>query len=361
MNDWQQAQAWEAGWWGDCANTYGEEEKQLAYAQKMGLRFFHDGKTPWNINVGDKRIVDIGGGPVSLLLKCVGNSMETRHVWEPMELPEWVVDRYHSAGIACIQGSGEELNGQWDEAWIYNVLQHCQDPEQVIRCARECAKVIRLFEWIGTPANEGHPHTLTQAKLDEWLEGRGTVEVMNEPTLKGKAYFGVFGSPEEPDHFRFHFPGLVHLPISETYMGCAFTQKIVKLSKMLLSLGHEVYLYGAEGSDAPCTEFIQTHTLEDIRRTWGDNPPVGELGYDWHKGNFRHDFNTKRTPLTGRFMLKCAKEINARKRQDDFLLLSQGQYHKPIADAVKLWLTCEPGVGYRGSFAKYRADRKSVV
>ena len=49
------------------------------------------------------------------------------------------------------------------------------------------------------------------------------------------------------------------------------------------------------------------------------------------------------------------------KKDDDFLLLSQGFYHKPIADAVNLYLTCEPGIGYRGSFAKFRSFESAYI
>ena len=144
-------------------------------------------------------------------------------------------------------------------------------------------------------------------------------------------------------------------------MGCAFTQKIVKLSKMLLSLGHEVYLYGSEGSDAPCTEFIQTHTLRDIRAAWGEGDNRFEIGYDWKRKGFKHDFNSARTEATGKFYQVAADEINRRKREDDFLLVMQGVYHKPIADAVNLWLTCEPGIGYRGSYCRFRAFESAYL
>ena len=143
-------------------------------------------------------------------------------------------------------------------------------------------------------------------------------------------------------------------------MACAFTQKVVKLSKMLLSLGHEVFLYGAEGSDAPCTKFIQTHSLKGIRDTWGDGDD-SELGYDWRTKGFRHDFNATRTAVTKRYYRACAAEINRVKRGDDFLLLSQGAYQRPVAEAVGLFLTCEPGVGYRGSYTRYKAFESAYL
>ena len=153
----------------------------------------------------------------------------------------------------------------------------------------------------------------------------------------------------------FHIPGLVHLPCSKEYMCCAFTQKILNLIKMLKSLGHTVYFYGAEGSDVPADEFIQTHTLKDIRKEWGEGDNRFEIGYDWKVKNFKHDFNKTKTQTTLKFYKTCIEEITKRKQPDHFILLPQGIYHKPIADAVKLYLTCEPGIGYRGSYAPFRA------
>ena len=163
---------------------------------------------------------------------------------------------------------------------------------------------------------------------------------------------------------RFHILGLVHLPCSRIYMACAFTMKIYRMCQMLMSLGHTVFLYGAEGSSPPCTEFVQTHTLADIRREWGDGdnrPECDGLGYQWRETGFRHDFNAERTATTMKYYNNCIGAINEHKRPDDFLLVMQGVYQKPIADAVKLWLTCEPGVGYRGSFARFCAFESAYL
>lgn len=160
--------------------------------------------------------------------------------------------------------------------------------------------------------------------------------------------------------YRFHILGLVHLPVARRYNMCAFTQKIYKMCQMLMSLGHEIILFGAESSDAPCTEFIQTHTLNDIRDTWGSGDNRYELGYN-HKKGFKHDFNKPRTPVTLKYYENCINKINKHKKPDDFLLLSQGIYQKPISDKVNLYLTCEPGVGYRGSFSNFKAFESSYL
>ena len=161
--------------------------------------------------------------------------------------------------------------------------------------------------------------------------------------------------------FRFHLLGLAHVPVAERYNGCAFTQKIVKLSKMLLSLGHKVYLYGSEGSDTPCTKFIQTHTLKDIKNAWGEGDNRFEIGYDYLTNEFKHDFNAPRTKATMKYYASAITEINKTKKDDDFLLITQGYYQKPIDDNVKLFLTCEPGIGYQGSYARYRAFESAYL
>lgn len=163
--------------------------------------------------------------------------------------------------------------------------------------------------------------------------------------------------PRQKKKFRVHIVGLSHLPVSRKYMGCAFTLKSWKMARMLMEQGHEVYVYGAEGGDAPCTEYVETHTLEDIANEWGDGDNRFDIGYDWRKGMFRHDINKPRSKTTQKFIDNSIKEINKRKQPDDFLMIMQGHYNKDIADAVGLFLTMEPGIGYRGSVSKLSNGR----
>lgn len=130
-----------------------------------------------------------------------------------------------------------------------------------------------------------------------------------------------------------------------------------------MSLGHEVFFYGPEGSKVECTEFIQTHTLKDIRNDYGEGDNRFEIGYDWTNTDFKHDFNlTPRKLSTLKYYQKCIEHINKIKRDDDFLLCTQGYYQKVIADAVGLSLTCEPGIGYRGSIpGRFRAFESSYI
>ena len=108
--------------------------------------------------------------------------------------------RYAAGGIGHLKIQGEKLHAflsddaSFDEAWIYNVLQHTEDPEQVIANARNVARLIRIFEWIETPVTPGHPHTLTEPNLRQWLGSPGTVDFVNEGGAAGPAFYGVFGS-----------------------------------------------------------------------------------------------------------------------------------------------------------------------
>jgi len=198
---WNEAQHFESSWWGNCVNTLAEEAKQITYAHRMGLQNISDGAHWPYYNLEGRSVLDIGGGPVSMTLKC--HSGGRRVVVDPCSYPAWVRSRYDAAGIEYIVEQGEYLdqlkaivNGaRFDEAWIYNVLQHTDDPGIIIRHARTFARKVRIFEWIDIPAHPGHPQELKAAVLNEWLGGVGTVEDFRSQPENGcnqVAYFGLF-------------------------------------------------------------------------------------------------------------------------------------------------------------------------
>jgi hypothetical protein len=193
MSSWEADQEWERGCWGDCLTTFGEENKQITYAHRMGLELIKDDYGNWPLyDLEGKSVLDIGGGPVSILLKTINGG--TRALLDPCKYPEWVLTRYSAAGVYQFREAAEGYTvfSDFDEVWIYNVLQHVQDPEAVIETAWRHADVIRLFEWIDQPPTIGHPHELKAEALDSWLGGRGTIEQMNENGCCGPAYYGVF-------------------------------------------------------------------------------------------------------------------------------------------------------------------------
>ena len=191
--EWELAQEFERSWWGTCQNSFCEETKQLTYAYKMGLNASANcGQWPV-YDIGGKRVLDLGGGPVSMLLKSV-NVGPASTVLDPCGYPNWVRERYQAVGIGLWKMKGEDLNFgvAFDEVWLYNVLQHTEDPELVVANARRSAPVLRIFEWIDTTVWEGHPQVLTEAELNKWLDAEGCTEVLAENGCHGRAYFGVF-------------------------------------------------------------------------------------------------------------------------------------------------------------------------
>ena len=189
----QTAQEFERNWWAACNfNTFGEEAKQLTYAHLMGLvNEPREGKWPV-YDLAGKSVIDLGGGPVSMLLKTVNGGRLT--VVDPCPYPDWVGARYEAACIWQYEEGAEgfEGDGGYDEAWCYNCLQHVEDPEAVIATARRCANQLRIFEWVETETNVGHPHSLHADELNRWLGGTGTVGMVNENGAVGIAYWGIF-------------------------------------------------------------------------------------------------------------------------------------------------------------------------
>jgi len=345
MDKWDRAQEWELAWHGDAANLFHEEEKQIVYASRMGLEFTRNAKTPYVLDLQGKSVIDIGSGPCSLLLKA--ENFSRAYAVDPLmdKFPEWVRGRYRAHGITPIAACGETVDlPPVDEVWIYNVLEHVQNPEAVAKNALRLGKVVRLFEWVNMCVNEGHIHALTREQLEEWF-GPGAVEEMAESGCYGSAFYGVFGKAKTRKRgwgMKVHLLGLAHTVTSREQTCCAYTQKVLKMAHMLTDLGYEVIHYGAEGSEVPC-EHVTTITRQDQIDAYGD--------YDWRRHFFRFDFNDHAYKI---FTDNTVREINKRKGPRDILLVSFGTIQKPVADKVGIPLTVEMGIGYEGVFAPFR-------
>lgn len=144
---------------------------------------------------------------------------------------------------------------------------------------------------------------------------------------------------------RFHMLAIPHTVSTPEYTSCAFTQKVVKMSKMLKSRGHTVIHYGHEDSEVVCDENVVVTTKADLERSYPGHDwrtqgwPVFDLG-DWAYRSF---------------YANTIAALHTRKQKGDFLLLPFGTGHKPVADAHPDMLAVEPGIGYpSGGFAKFR-------
>lgn len=105
--------------------------------------------------------------------------------------------------------------------------------------------------------------------------------------------------------------------------------------------GHTVFLYGGEYNEAPCDEHVVCVSEIDRAAHVGDGH-FTSASFDYSK------------PFWINANAKVADEIKKRARKEDFICVIGGYAQKQIADELPHMITVEFGVGYGGSFSKYR-------
>lgn len=138
---------------------------------------------------------------------------------------------------------------------------------------------------------------------------------------------------------RLHVVSLPHTQVTADFPSCAFTQKVRRFCRMMSDRGHEVLLYAGERTDAPCTELI-TCISENKRRKM-----VGDRHYT--EADWSH-------PYWNGFNARVIEALEERLQPRDFICLIGGWSHKPIADAFPNHVSVEFGIGYAGTFARFR-------
>ncbi|MCK9558107.1 MAG: class I SAM-dependent methyltransferase [Candidatus Cloacimonetes bacterium] len=195
-NDTTKRRAAEAEFWGNCydMNALGEIVKQTTYAQEMGI-FDEYGDEFDDIDLDGASVIDIGSGPWSLLLRCYNNGKLT--AVDPVQWPPSVARRYATYGIDFVQKGGEEVGDlqMADEVWMYNCLQHVEDPLKILENCKKIGRRIRIFEWLNTPVDTYHLHTLTAEMLIGGLSGAQQERVRTiqlTGRCSGTAFVGSF-------------------------------------------------------------------------------------------------------------------------------------------------------------------------
>lgn len=140
---------------------------------------------------------------------------------------------------------------------------------------------------------------------------------------------------------RFHIVSLPHTNTTLDFCLCAITEKVRKFCIMMKNLGHTVYLYAGEFNSAPVDEHIICITEKERLNFL--------QGVHYVNGSYDNSL-----PHWKLFNNNVISEITSRIQKKDFICVIGGVAHKPIGNAFPNHMTVEFGIGYPGTFAKYR-------
>ena len=146
-------------------------------------------------------------------------------------------------------------------------------------------------------------------------------------------------------NYRFHVVSLPHTQTTGEYTHCAYTQKVRKFCNMMTDLGHEVILYASEENEARVSELVTVITKDKQRELFGNSD---------HTKDF---FNLKwdmYEPGWVEMNSNAIKAIADRIQPTDFICIIGGTCQKVISDAFPNHMSVEYGIGYLGTYSKYR-------
>lgn len=253
---------------------------------------------------------------------------------------------------------------RYDLAICLEVLEHIPSEDSDAVLDNICRASDTIVFTAAQPGAGGVGHINCQPK-DHWrarFKDRGYEEATKETeyiTQHLKEKSGIMGwlldnlmilrksgiPSKFKEKLRFHVVNLPHTQTTKEYLPCAYTQKVVNFCRMMMSLGHEVFLYASEDNDAPCTELITAITKDQQRSMLKEN--------DWKKDFFAIDWDSN-LAYWKTMNNKAIHEMKFRIKPRDFVCLIGGVCQKPIADAFPKHMTVEFGIGYTGVFSKYK-------
>lgn len=144
---------------------------------------------------------------------------------------------------------------------------------------------------------------------------------------------------------RFHVISLPHTQTTHEFDHCAYTAKVRKFCDMMTSLGHEVFLYSGSQNEAKVKEHVTV--ISDGRQRFF-------FGRNDHKKEFFNLTWGPEEPHWQHMNRNAIREISKRIQPKDFIAIIGGACQKQIADAFPDNMSVEYGIGYTGTFSKYR-------
>jgi len=164
-----------------------EHQKRQQYAAIMMID---------ELSAKGKRVADLGAGPQSLMLSFAEHLAAGSVAVDPLTfLPEDEAV-YAAASIERHIGPAEGFvpaaGVLYDEVWIYNCLQHVQDPAAVCAVAASITRgAVRIFEYVDVPQDELHLHTLTADDLRAAFAGMNCYSHCSGKIVIGNGGAGV--------------------------------------------------------------------------------------------------------------------------------------------------------------------------
>lgn len=138
----------------------------------------------------------------------------------------------------------------------------------------------------------------------------------------------------------FHVVALPHTNVTRQFQSCAFTQKVRRFCQMMKARGHRVYLYAGMECDVETDGHVALVTDAEREEMVG--------GRHYTQADWNH-------PLWSTFNSRVIRALKDHPIQPhDFICLIGGVAQKPIADAFPAHISVEFGIGYAGTFAKFR-------
>jgi glycosyltransferase involved in cell wall biosynthesis len=137
-----------------------------------------------------------------------------------------------------------------------------------------------------------------------------------------------------------HMLGLAHLPsIAESPMwACAYTQKMVRMARMMSDRGYRVIFYGVSGSRVSCDEMVSCLTESQRYERYG---PISAFA----RSHFSYGPQDSAYKI---FIKNAIREISERSFPGDILINPMGNFYDEICRGVKDLSLVEGGIGYTG-------------
>lgn len=140
---------------------------------------------------------------------------------------------------------------------------------------------------------------------------------------------------------RFHLLSVPNTVLTADFPLDGFCHRTRMFAALLKRLGHEVFLYGVEGSDTPCDQFFACLTRAEYDGFVGATP-------------YQHVPFDPSTPLFITFNTRAAQTIRSMKQSGDVIATIAGAAQAFIAEHHPELRFLEFSIGYRGICAPYR-------